>query len=86
MKTKQRNLAIIILSILMVIACGFGVLSTSGQTVKADGTPSVTMVSGASARKTAGEPGIKFTAKIDNYDSNYQYGMLILPEVASYSS
>jgi len=82
MKTKQRNLAIIILSILMVIACGFGVLSTSGQTVKADGTPSVTMVAGASARKTEGQPGIKFTAKIDNYDSSYQYGMLILPEVA----
>ncbi|MBO5334618.1 MAG: hypothetical protein J6A87_01435, partial [Clostridia bacterium] len=48
----------------------------------ASGTPTVTMLPGASARKTPGEPGIKFTAKIGNYDSSYQYGMLILPEEA----
>ena len=44
--------------------------------------PTVTMLAGASARKTENEPGIKFTAKIDNYNSSYKYGMLILPESA----
>lgn len=48
----------------------------------ASGTPTVTMLPGASARKTPSEPGIKFTAKINNYNSSYEYGMLILPEEA----
>ena len=45
-----------------------------------DVVPMVEMLSGASARKTVGEPGIKFTAQIKNYTSAYEYGMLILPE------
>ena len=52
--------------------------------VSANSAPStVTMLAGASARKTPGEPGIKFTAQINNYNSaEYTYGMLILPEKA----
>ncbi len=53
--------------------------------VSASGTPTVTMVAGASARTTENDPGIKFTATIHDYvapNANLQYGMLILPESA----
>ena len=55
-------------------------VSVSAASVK----PQITMLAGASARKTIGEPGIKFTAEIENYEqiSGYNYGMLILPEEA----
>lgn len=84
MKTKQRKFAIVFLSLIMTVAVAFGVLSAYETTVKAENniTPTVTMIAGASARMTKGEPGIKFTAKISNYDSSYKYGMLILPESA----
>ena len=59
---------------------------TTSVAAASSSTPTVTMIGGASARKT-GEPGIKFTARIDNYSSNngYEYGMLILPEAAWHS-
>ena len=82
MKTRTKNLAIALFSIVMVFATVFGILSFDYERVSASGTPTVTMLSGASVRKTENEPGIKFTAKIENFvaGNNYQYGMLILPE------
>ncbi len=84
MKTRQRNLAIVICSLLMAVATFFGIASLSNSTVFASGTPTITMISGASVRKTEETPGIKFTARIDNFvaGGNYKYGMLILPKEA----
>ena len=82
MRKQKRNLLITLCS--AVAALGFVAgawASLPNVSVDASGeAPIVTMVSGASTRKTS--PGIKFTAKIDNYDKAYQYGMLILPETA----
>ena len=64
MKTRQRNLAIVICSLLMAVATFFGIASLSNSTVFASGTPTITMISGASVRKTEETPGIKFTARI----------------------
>ena len=72
----------------LALAIGIGVgNTTSGQnaTIEAaasSGTPTISMLPGASVRKVEGTPGIKFTAKIDNYSTDYQYGMLILPQDA----
>ena len=61
---------------------GIWACTPSVEATAAGSAPTVTMVAGASARKVAGETGIKFTAKIDNYNRDYKYGMLILPEAA----
>ncbi len=84
MKGKFRNLLVGLCGALATLGLAVGVF-TAMPTMQASAessAPTVTMLAGASARKTPGEPGIKFTAKIDNYDKSYQYGMLILPEAA----
>lgn len=90
MKMKKKGLWVGLCSFfaMLALAVGIGIsqpATDSTATVEAaasSGTPTVTMVGGASVRKVAGSPGIKFTATIDNYNSDYQYGMLILPEAA----
>lgn len=82
MKTKTKSLVVALLGLVMAIAMVFGVLTFGDHAVLADGAPTLSMVSGASARKAEDTPGIRFTAKIDNYSSHYTYGMLILPEAA----
>ena len=82
MKIKTKSLVVALLGLVMAIAMVFGVLTFGDHAVLADGAPTLSMVSGASARKAEDTPGIRFTAKIDNYSSHYTYGMLILPEVA----
>ncbi len=84
MKGKFRNLLVGLCGVLATLGLAVGVFAATPimQASAETSAPTVTMLAGASARKTPGEPGIKFTAKIDNYDKNYQYGMLILPEAA----
>lgn len=84
MKGKAKRLWITICGICAITCLAMGIWFnfSAERVIASSGTPTVTMVAGASVRKTPGEPGIKFTAKIDNYDASYQYGMLILPEAA----
>ena len=87
MKIKTKSLVVALLGLVMAMAMFFGVLTFGDSAVLADGAPTITMISGASARKTD-EPGIRFTAKVDNFnyrnfaDETDVYGMLILPEAA----
>ena len=83
MRTKQRNFAMAFLGFILAIAMVLGYTSLSAKTVDAasTGTPTVTMVNGAQVRYL-GDPGIKFTAVVENYSKEYKYGMLILPESA----
>ena len=84
MKKKVRSFGIGLCGVVAAAGLATGVLLSTPETAAlAASTPTVTMIAGASARKTSGEPGIKFTAKIDGYGAaGYQYGMLILPEKA----
>ncbi len=87
MKGKARSWWIGFCGTFAVVCLAMGVFVTKPSiNVSASGTaPTIVMEAGASARKTVGEPGIKFTAKLENYDSSdqtYSYGMLILPEAA----
>ena len=83
MRTKQRNFAMAFLGFIMAIAMVLGYTSLSAKSVQAasTGTPTLTMVNGAQVRYL-GDPGIKFTAVVENYSAEYKYGMLILPESA----
>lgn len=84
MKKQRRNWWIGLCGVFAALGLATGVWMS--EPLKADAAPAaaptLTMYSGASVRKVAGDPGIKFTAKIDNYDRDYTYGMLILPESA----
>ncbi len=84
MKGMAKRLWITLCGVIAAICLVMGIWVNAPvmKVSAASGTPTVTMLPGASARKTPGEPGIKFTAKIDSYDNSYQYGMLILPEEA----
>ena len=90
MKAKKKGLWIGLCGFFATLALAIGISvgnTTSGQnaTIEAaasSGTPTISMLPGASVRKVEGTPGIKFTAKIDNYSTDYQYGMLILPQDA----
>ena len=86
MKRQKRNWLISICGAFAALTFIVGAWF-SMPTVEADAAtaPVVTMVPGASARKTENDPGIKFTATIHNFDSSYDYGMLILPEAAWYN-
>ena len=66
----------------LCLIAGVCVSEPTVEALAASESPTVTMVAGASARLKGDEPGIRFTAEIDNYDSSYEYGMLILPESA----
>ena len=83
MRTKQRNFAMALLGFILAIAMVLGYTSLSAKTVNAapTGTPTLTMVNGAQVRYL-GDPGIKFTAVVENYSAEYKYGLLILPESA----
>ncbi len=84
MKAKAKSLWIWLCGIVAALCLITGIWAGTPkfEAFASGATPTVTMEAGASIRKTADEPGIKFTAKIDNYNSSYQYGMLILPESA----
>ena len=83
MKIKARSLRVFLLAVFATLCCGVGI-AVNEPTVSAkaaDDSRAVEMIAGASVRKKY-DAGIKFTAKIANYDENKTYGMLILPESA----
>ncbi len=90
MKAKRKGLWIGLCGFFATLALAVGIgigkpasnQSDNVQAAASTGTPTISMVPGASVRKVEGSPGIKFTARIDNYNADYQYGMLILPQDA----
>ena len=84
MKRQKRNWLISLCGVCaafgLVAGAWFGMPNVKVDA--SDEAPIVTMVPGASTRKDEDNPGIKFTAKVENYNPAYTYGMLILPEGA----
>ncbi len=85
-KTKKR---VLLLGALIGLGCMTGALATTGwgdsqDRILADAQTdsTVEMMTGAAVRKDSTNPGIKFTASIENYSSSNQYGMLIIPAAA----
>lgn len=79
MKHKQHLMLSLGLAGLFFTAAGC-LTSISHRAFAEDKKPAVTMLSGASVRKDGEMPGLKFSANIEDYDAEAQYGMLILPE------
>ena len=79
MKHKQHLMLSLGLAGLFFTAAGC-LTSISHRAFAEDKKPAVTMLSGASVRKDWEMPGLKFSANIEDYDAEAQYGMLILPE------
>ena len=78
MRTKQRNLGLTLLSLVMAIALVLG-LTTVASTVKADDSvTTVAMQNGARLRVEEDAPALVYTATIENYDSSLEYGMLLV--------
>ena len=88
MKAKRKGLWIGLCGFFATLALAIGIgigspatnQSESVQAAASNGTPTISMVPGASVRKVEGSPGIKFTARIENYNPDYQYGMVIVPQ------
>ena len=83
-KIKKRSFIICsaLVACILSLCAGFA-LQEPTLNVKASSEPRVTMITGASVRKDEENPGIKFTADIENYSANgIQYGMIIIPDAA----
>ena len=78
MKTKQRNLALVLCSFIMAIALVFGVATFNTTAYATDTGVSVTMESGARIRLDTENPGLIFTADIANFDADLEYGMILV--------
>ena len=76
MRTK-KGLGLTILSLVMAIAMVFSITSMV-NTVKADNAPTVVMQNGASIRVKADDPALIYTATVDNYDAEKEYGMILV--------
>ena len=76
MRTK-KGLGLTILSLVMAIAMVFSITSMV-NTVKADNAPTVAMQNGASIRVKADDPALIYTATVDNYDAEKEYGMILV--------
>ena len=81
LQSKKRMVFILLLA--TVLLCFLGALSVNGIKVKAEETyPTIKMIAGAGVRMDEENPGIKFTAEIENFDKDLSYGMMILPKPA----
>ena len=81
MKTITKRVLIAILGALFALCfafCGIAYVATARAETFASNIE-LSMLSGASARKDAATPGLKFTAEITDYDASYDYGMTIIP-------
>ena len=83
MKKQRRSLWIVLCGVVASLGLMLGVWSNGLVRADAAATPpTLTMDAGASVRKTAGDPGLKFKATIEGWNGAYNYGMLILPAQA----
>ena len=78
MKTKQRNLALVLCSFIMAIALVFGVATFNTTAYASDTSVSIVMENGARIRLETENPGLIYTAKIANYDADLEYGMILV--------
>ena len=83
MKKQRKSLWIALCGVVASLGLMLGVWSNGLVRADAAATPpTLTMDAGASVRKTAGDPGLKFKATIEGWNGAYNYGMLILPAQA----
>ncbi len=83
MKIKRTKGLLLVCS-LLAVGCVVGGFASNidMETAKASNETTVEMIYGARTRKTENDPGLKFEAKVNNYDKSLNYGMLIVPEAA----
>ena len=82
MKTKQRNLGLVLCSFIMAIALVFGFATLKTTAFATDTSVSVTMENGARIRLETQNPGLIFTANIANFDADLEYGMILVENTA----
>lgn len=85
MQKCVRKLLVYVCYTLFVIFALISVYTFNINATASENPPTVQMINGAQIRKTVGEPGIKFTAKISGYEkgqTRYNFGMLIIPKLA----
>ena len=78
---KHKKHLVLSLGLAGICFSAAGLLAINSREASAEEVaPAVTMLTGASVRKDGVTPGLKFSANIENYNEQSQYGMLILPE------
>lgn len=80
--TKKTSLLLSALVALSCVSIGglyMGAVSAKAETEAFNPQTSLSMLKGANLRKDSSKPGLKFTAEIQEYSADYQYGMLVIP-------